>query len=682
MMQGDAPVRQPLDFIDLSLWQEFQEGLARSLAISVALYDTNGSLLAPVTNESRLCEMIKGSRKGVELCKDFCMKAVRRAIHRGEPYIFECHTHQYTFTVPITFDKDLQLVILGGHTYLSNDEIKRFMEKAAEYQIDEVAISNLIKELKPLSPREFYVMPERIRALATPMLRGIYSKGLFQKGLHQMKGVFSVTSSISQTISEEDVYKLIFNALTVLFDVDTACIMIRDINPVFKVQSAFGRWKDTLSTFALSDTQEMVKRVIGSRRFEGCSELSELRRMGLPDGITSIHLFPIAREQEVYSLLGVFNTILREEEIKLVSALCRQLSIITENMYLKGDVERRLKALSVLNSIYKAIASTLDLETLYETILNKSIELVGAEQGSLMILDKEAMELAVKATKGIDKAVLEDLRVRIGEGISGKVLERGTPLLVKDIERDIYKEEDPTRKNRPRYKTGSFVSIPLKVNTRTIGVLNISDKITGEVFSEEDRDVLLSFAHYASVALERGEYYREAKELKEVSITDPLTGLLNRRYFQERVFEEAERSKRHRQAFTLFMIDIDGFKNFNDSYGHIAGDQALRTVANALREGVRAIDVVARYGGEEFSVILPYTNKGDSIIIAERIRKGVEDTRFWGEKVPPGEKLTISLGIATYPDDSDSIEGIVERADRALYLAKARGKNMVVGYEG
>ncbi|MBF8251240.1 MAG: response regulator receiver modulated diguanylate cyclase [Deltaproteobacteria bacterium] len=126
------------------------------------------------------------------------------------------------------------------------------------------------------------------------------------------------------------------------------------------------------------------------------------------------------------------------------------------------------------------------------------------------------------------------------------------------------------------------------------------------------------------------------------------------------------------------MIDIDDFKSFNDRYGHPAGDQILKTVAHAIQEEVRNIDVVARYGGEEFTVILPTTSKAASMIIAERIRKGIEDTPYWGPKIPAGAKVTISLGIATCPEDADSMETLIEQADRALFMAKTGGKNRVV----
>lgn len=338
------------------------------------------------------------------------------------------------------------------------------------------------------------------------------------------------------------------------------------------------------------------------------------------------------------------------------------------------DYGSRLKGFYALEKVYKSIAPVLDREELYETILAKSSELVGAERGSLMILDNKNKVLSIKASKGIDKKVLDSLRVKMGEGISGSIAAKGLPVIVRNIE-----DEVPAWKNKPRYKTKSFISIPLKLENRVIGVINVSDKLSGDVFSEEDLHLLLSFANYASIALERGAYYSMSEELKMLSMTDPLTGLFNRRYFKERLFEEVERVKRHNECFTAFMIDIDNFKSFNDRYGHLAGDEILKGVSKAIRDAVRSMDVVSRYGGEEFAVILPHTDKKDSVVIAERIRKGVE-----GFKPMSGlftEWPTISLGVAEFPGDANNIDDLINKADRAMYLAKRMGKNRVIMYE-
>jgi diguanylate cyclase (GGDEF)-like protein len=297
-----------------------------------------------------------------------------------------------------------------------------------------------------------------------------------------------------------------------------------------------------------------------------------------------------------------------------------------------------------------------------------------AGQGSLMILNEDTLELEVKATLGIHRSVLEHLRVKPGEGISGMVLKTGDPWVVGNV------EEDPRvmKPNRARYRGKSFLSFPLKAGAKAIGVLNLSDREGGRLFSEEDIPALEALTLFAAVAVERFRYYQSSMDLRRISITDVLSGLLNRRYFEERLAEEIERSKRYGEPFSLIILDIDDFKRFNDSYGHLIGDEGLRNTASGIRRCIRAIDIAARYGGEEFAVILPQTEKEEARSIGDRIREEIE---LGGIEIPGEDqkaRLTVSIGIACYPTDATYHDELIRHADRALYHAKAQGKNRVV----
>ena len=241
-----------------------------------------------------------------------------------------------------------------------------------------------------------------------------------------------------------------------------------------------------------------------------------------------------------------------------------------------------------------------------------------------------------------------------------------------------------TLKRRPRYKTGSFISLPLVSVEKTIGVLNISDKVSGKVFSGEDLSLLHSFAAYASIAIERTLYYNLVGLLRESSITDPLTGLFNRRYFEERLFEELHRSERYVLPFSLAIIDVDDFKLFNDTEGHLAGDEALKSISFIAKDSLRIIDVIARFGGEEFAVIMPQTEKGEAFAVVERIREAVMEKlpRTW--KTFPKDNITVCIGVSTFPTDGKNRGDLIRNADKALYSAKVQGKNrtIVFGQEG
>ena len=173
------------------------------------------------------------------------------------------------------------------------------------------------------------------------------------------------------------------------------------------------------------------------------------------------------------------------------------------------------------------------------------------------------------------------------------------------------------------------------------------------------------------------ELQRTKEELRQLAITDGLTGLYNYRYFKEQLLQELKRAQRYSLNTAVVMIDIDHFKQYNDKNGHPAGDVVLKGIARLLKDNIRNIDLAARYGGEEFSLILIETDKPSAKIVSEKIRKHVEDYGFAYESSQPDGKLTISTGVATFPEDGEDFDTLVSKADQRLYRAKEAGRNLI-----
>jgi len=322
----------------------------------------------------------------------------------------------------------------------------------------------------------------------------------------------------------------------------------------------------------------------------------------------------------------------------------------------------------------KALARAESRDALYLQILESSVHLLNAASGSLMMIDPTGENLAIVATKGMNLALAQTLNVRVGTGIAGKVAQSGFPLLVSNI------EEDPRVNipNRPRFHTKSFISLPIKLRGRTIGVLNLSDLIQREKFTESDLQLLTAFTDHAAAMIERLAALESAAQFEEQAMTDPLTGVYNRRFLDRRLEEELSRSSRQHLEFSLMMLDLDHFKIYNDLCGHLAGDRALAKIAALLKGEAREMDVVTRYGGEEFCILLPGTAVREARLAAERVRRALELETFAGEELLPLGRLTVSIGLATYPRDGDSPATLIHAADLALYQAKSRGRNRIV----
>jgi len=214
-----------------------------------------------------------------------------------------------------------------------------------------------------------------------------------------------------------------------------------------------------------------------------------------------------------------------------------------------------------------------------------------------------------------------------------------------------------------------YTTLPLKIQDRLIGYLLVG------ALKSEDKEKFYILAQQFLLGIKRAVLYQDIQEL---AIIDGLTKISNRRYYLERFKEEVERSQKFNYIFSCLMIDIDYFKDYNDRYGHIVGDAILRELSKTIQETIRQIDMVGRYGGEEFSVILSETDKEAAQFAAERIRQAIEDRRIraYDEEL----KITVSIGISTFPGDGKDIKTLIDRADSALYRAKETGRNKVCIY--
>lgn len=342
---------------------------------------------------------------------------------------------------------------------------------------------------------------------------------------------------------------------------------------------------------------------------------------------------------------------------------------------LRSELEHRSRVDNSLKHFLERISCSDPAKT-YNSIVNNSKELLQSERASLLVLHEDSNELIMKAASGLPTDLTKVEPIRVGEGISGKVIDTGKPLVVTDLRFEGQTPAPPER----RYKTNSFISFPIIISGRKVGVLNVTDKSGGRSFDAVDLSLLEMIGPHVALALERAEWQERASEFQLMSITDPLTTLPNRRYLEERLMEELNRSKRYDYPMSFLMIDIDDFKAYNDKNGHQAGDLALQITAHCLKGALRSADVASRYGGEEFCILLPQTGQAEAGAIADRIRHRVSTTHFPHGLSQPLGRVTVSIGVSTFSSLVNTSENIIAAADRALYQAKNMGKDRVVFY--
>jgi diguanylate cyclase (GGDEF)-like protein len=327
-------------------------------------------------------------------------------------------------------------------------------------------------------------------------------------------------------------------------------------------------------------------------------------------------------------------------------------------------MSREAEVLKILLEMSREISSQIPIRTVVKRLSMRLKLLLNADECSIMILDDGRKELAFSESTGLTRWELQNIRFRVGEGIAGWVARHKKPQLVPDCSTDP-RFVNIANQKRPMV---SMICVPLLIKRRVIGVVSLTTRESGHVFTENEMEVAVLLSAHISLALENNRLY-------EISVSDGLTNLYNRRYLEQRLSKEISYARRFRKPLTVLMTDVDFFKKLNDTYGHQAGDQALRIVSETLTAGLRDYDVVARYGGEEFAIILLSTPRPKGASTAERLRAAVEEANitYRGQRIP----VTISVGVATFPEDAGDTEDLINIADRALYEAKRRGRNMV-----
>lgn len=225
--------------------------------------------------------------------------------------------------------------------------------------------------------------------------------------------------------------------------------------------------------------------------------------------------------------------------------------------------------------------------------------------------------------------------------------------------------------------TDFFVTIPLKAKDKVVGAILVDNIFNKKPITKTDVRMLAMFASHMGLAIENSRLFEETVYL---SNTDWLTKLWNYGKFHQSLSSELERTKKVDSSLSLVMVDVDNFKNYNDTLGHMKGDEALKSIAGVLQSKSRKCDVVARYGGEEFAIVMPSTSKENARLFAERLRSEVEKIFAEEGAIEPNKRLTISCGVATYPEDADTKSDLISRSDIALYEAKRSGKNRTCIY--
>ncbi|MBI2903298.1 MAG: diguanylate cyclase [Candidatus Methylomirabilis oxyfera] len=362
----------------------------------------------------------------------------------------------------------------------------------------------------------------------------------------------------------------------------------------------------------------------------------------------------------------------RPLDVETLVTYANHLGIALENARLYTVLQDRAERIAAVNRLTRVISASFDIGVVYQTF--------AAEVKRLIPYDRMGVVVPDGSGKGFRMFQLASEPAGTGEPASLWLAKEGTGIEWVMSQRRAHIESDLEKAKRfvedeVLLKAGfrSTVRLPLIAKGEAIGALCL-DSSTPRCYSERELELLVPLGEQLAIAIENARLFQETNRL---AITDELTGLFNHRHFYHQLEQEFKRAQRYDRPLSLIILDIDFFKGYNDLRGHLAGDEALRLLADRLRSNTRSVDILARYGGDEFCIILPETDLKHAWVQAERIRSAVERDSPGAQELTAGERITVSLGVACLGSNMGQVEDLVRAADQALYRSKAAGGNQI-----
>ena len=383
-------------------------------------------------------------------------------------------------------------------------------------------------------------------------------------------------------------------------------------------------------------------------------------------------IVPLRVQANVFGLIIIArvssNTEFTKPEAQIIQDLADICALAIENARLYAIEAQRARELNALHNATSALLISLDKDILLGQILDHAMNAIpAAEMGDLHLIAKETGKLELRAALGYIDPRIKKIRGSKIFSYTAKAIQSRQPVLISDTSQLF--GDRPTEPEQRAIK--SIIIAPLILGDDVLGALTLSSKEKA-AFTDSDKNLLVSFATTTTAALHNAQLHAEVQKL---AITDALTNLYNRRGFFEIGRREIERARRFKHPLSIILMDIDHFKQINDTFGHAIGDRVLISLATTMIENTRSVDIVGRYGGDEFVILLPETDLFTANAVSERL------LQYASELSLPTEKglvsLTISIGLSKAVADTQDLTSLIESADTALYFAKQRGRNRI-----
>ncbi|MDW7652307.1 MAG: diguanylate cyclase [Bacillota bacterium] len=483
----------------------------------------------------------------------------------------------------------------------------------------------------------------------------------------------------NRSLDIADVLRSALDGLLALLEMDSGAVHLLDLpknTMVASVQKGFPEeFQNKISVMPLEGSPGLITRAVTEKKAIFHEDIAEeagsrFLQTAQSHGYKSAACIPLfVGEQPIATLLVSSRRHIRfhGEKVKLMTSFGHALGLAVEKARLYEQVLLEKHRMTVINEITKIIGSSLDFPSIYQSFASKIKELIDYDRCVIILMEDEGETVSVFLLATPHETKLPGgIKIPAANTSAEWVLTHKRPQFEKDLQQErLFREDEILLKEGIR----SAVRIPIWVNGEITGIFILNSKEPNK-YSETDLPILEQISEHLALSLQR---YFLFEQISRLSVTDELTGCGNRRMLRQEMDRELPRADRYGRTLGVLMIDIDNFKEINDTFGHLPGDEILVALAELIRQNVRDIDICIRYGGEEFLVILPETNLEGTVAVAEKIRRIVEEKSFkaGSEKL----RITVSIGIAVYPQHAAEKNELIRLADEALYRAKQAGRN-------
>lgn len=694
---------------------KFLERLADENGVAIAVLNENGDVTA-AANDNSICKTLYGSAAFGHRCAADCGTAFERAEAAGGPVDFTCHAGLRCRAMRVD-DRGRPFVAIIGRTFTSvtkyreatgralsgewrtlppaelfanvlisgsdepiekvSSELERFAPKPEEpvLELEPPRPQAAEVESRPIAQAEAETVEPPDANAITKLIEEFNRRTIDPAEVVRPERKGSITAEAA-AVAE---FRSLLGRMMELRYKQAAISVVEFVGSRFGLASLVWLERNGDGYKSIAATGEFKGKTIRVRLDLPDEELAERALAGEPidlkekrsdSGERGLRVFPVLVGSEVRAALGVRvagDRAMTDKLPAIIARLARAAAPQMEILRLRDEVMRSEAVAAGLRRFNESLRHS-DSNEFWRSVAESAAEVLGAERVSILTPADSSGELRARSMIGTSVDLSAERNV--GGRISRTALESGKPIIAEDLA-DLGITSSPDSWN---YRTDSFISFPIAIGEKPLAVLNVADRADGRSFTADDLEILQALAPQLAVAIDRRQLEIRAVELEKRSITDSLTGLMNRGYIEERLIEEMSRANRYRTQMSLLMVDVDNFKSYNDTFGHPAGDVALVLVAKAMKDTLRAADVAARYGGEEFAILLPQTDAAEAASIAERLRQRVERTEF------PRRQVTISVGFAEFTPEFTEPRDWITAADMALYDAKELGKNRVRNY--